>query len=231
MRTRPRLRTESNGWPVRASLFIVMTAQHVFRVKGSLTAPTMIPLGPGGGPPLTLEPRPRLVSSVQGYGDIGLAFVVPPDPIAPDRATTGDPNWMPALIVADVPVDGDFNDALARAEVLIKDVIDLTSFTLAAPVWLGPIDAIDVTRPISVNDERDCQIWSSPPFGRFARGIAMSGVHGQTTVGLPTESPLEFGPRERAALRWFIKSLGTDLVHDQFIFLWITLESSVTCQT
>jgi len=25
-------------------------------------------------------------------------------------------------------------------------------------------------------------------------------------------------------LRWFVKALGTDLLHDQFIFLWMALE-------
>ncbi len=51
----------------------------------------------------------------------------------------------------------------------------------------------------------------------------MQSIVGFSLLALPYAVP-SFAPRKAAALRWFVKSLSTDLLHDEFMFLWIALE-------
>jgi hypothetical protein len=51
----------------------------------------------------------------------------------------------------------------------------------------------------------------------------MQAIQGRMFGQLPDSLEVE-GSKIAAALRWFVKALSTDLLHDQFIFLWIALE-------
>lgn len=51
----------------------------------------------------------------------------------------------------------------------------------------------------------------------------MQAIQGRLLGELPASVEIE-DSKTAAVLRWFVKSLGTDLLHDQFIFLWIALE-------
>ena len=66
-------------------------------------------------------------------------------------------------------------------------------------------------------------VFAGSPFGRFQRGIDMQAVRGQLHGRLPAKLDMS-DSRDSAALRWFAKSLATDVLHDEFIFLWIALE-------
>jgi hypothetical protein len=51
----------------------------------------------------------------------------------------------------------------------------------------------------------------------------MEAIRGSQFGYLPDISVVQ-SSRVAAAVRWFAKALSTDLIHDQFIFLWIALE-------
>jgi hypothetical protein len=51
----------------------------------------------------------------------------------------------------------------------------------------------------------------------------MQSIHGEMMGELPDIAALG-DSRRAAAFRWFVKSLETARLHDQFIFLWIALE-------
>ena len=126
-------------------------------------------------------------------------------------------------LVADVTVDGGPEEAVERAGPCVhgRSLISLPfeprqSSSALSMFWIPPSPSLSV---MSGPFKSSVVL----PFDRFVRGITMTGVCGLAVASLP--KPLApSGPRESAALRWFIKSLHTNLLHDQFIFLWIALE-------
>jgi hypothetical protein len=51
----------------------------------------------------------------------------------------------------------------------------------------------------------------------------VSAIQGRVLGELPESVDIP-DSKTAAVLRWFVKALGTDVLHDQFIFLWIALE-------
>ena len=126
-------------------------------------------------------------------------------------------------VIADVSSEHGAAAALDDVGAVLSPILDMASFLLAAPVRLGQIQVVDITPPLTVGDMREMQIHSSAPFDRNARGVSMQALAGLSSLALPLTVPL-IAARAAAALRWFVKSLSTDVLHDEFIFLWIALE-------
>ena len=200
-----------------------MVSPRVFRITGSLLTPTLVAMPADGGPPSTLELSPRLTPSVGHYGGMTMAFVTPSTSVEWSDIAMQDPNWRVMEVIADVSSEHGAAAALDDVGAALRPILDMASFLLAAPVSLGQIQVVDITPPLTVGDIRETQIYGSAPFDRNARGVSMQALAGLTSLALPLAVPL-IAARAAAALRWFVKSLSTDLLHDQFIFLWIALE-------
>lgn len=200
-----------------------MTSQQVFRVTGVLLTPALIAMPAGGGLPSKLEPIPRLTASVGHYGGMTMAFLSPSTPVEWPGVAVHDPNWRVMEVIADVSTEHGAAAALDDVGAVLSPILDMASFLLAAPVRLGQIQVVDITPPLTVGDMREMQIHSSAPFDRNARGVSMQALAGLSSLALPLTVPL-IAARVAAALRWFVKSLSTDLLHDQFMFLWVALE-------
>jgi hypothetical protein len=133
-----------------------------------------------------------------------------------------DPGHALMDLVAEVVAE-DPSSAVESVEVPVTILIDLLSFQMGAFIGIDQVNAIDVTPPVAVGDTRTLHVWGGSPFGRFQRGVDMGAVRGQGLGQFP--STLDVGNwRAAAALRWFVKSLSTQFLHDEYIFLWIALE-------
>jgi hypothetical protein len=113
--------------------------------------------------------------------------------------------------------------AVSSAGPLIESIIDLMSFEMAAPFVVGQVNFTDITPPLAVGDEREFGLYAAPPFSLFERSEEMQALQGSVYGELPESIEVE-DSKVAAALRWSVKALGTDVRHDQFIFLWIALE-------
>jgi hypothetical protein len=128
-------------------------------------------------------------------------------------------------LVADVQVpakEHSFSEAVERYSPVFGAVIDLLAFDMAAVPEVAHVTMIDISPPVSIGDERTAHSFSSPPFDRYMRSREMLAIQGRLLGELPESIDLD--SKTSAALRWFVKALGTDVLHDQFIFLWIALE-------
>jgi hypothetical protein len=199
-----------------------MTLQ-VFRVTGFVLTPTLIAIPPGGGFPSKLEPIPRLMPSVAHYGGMTVAVQTPTTPVEWPGIAIHDPNWRVMELIADAPTDQGATAAVDDVGAVLVPILDMASFLLGSAVRLGQVEVIDISPPLALGENREMQIYSSAPFDRNVRGISMQAVAGLSSLALPVAVP-SFSPRAAAALRWFVKSLSTDLLHDEFMFLWIALE-------
>jgi hypothetical protein len=126
-------------------------------------------------------------------------------------------------LLADVEGDDSWS-AFRRFGPNLEAIVDLMSFQMGATISIGQADTVDITPPVSIGDERSVDFFAMCPFDRNARQVEMQSIQGLVWGQLPDISVIH-DSRVAAALRWFIKSLSTVLLHDQFIFLWIALET------
>ncbi len=120
----------------------------------------------------------------------------------------------------------DFNTACERAGPMFDRLLDELMFKMQAPIGLGQLNAVDVTPPRRVGEERDFWMFASYPFDRYARTVGVGATRAETVPRL-SEAYVEIPDAARAALRWYTKSLETQFAHDAFMFLWIAMESLV----
>lgn len=113
--------------------------------------------------------------------------------------------------------------AVQRVEAYLDVVLDLLSFGLYAPLRVGQVETLDIASPVSVGDKRNGSIWGSAPFGTSTRGVDLGSINGTPFATLRGSMPT-YDSRTAAALRWFNKALGTEFLHDKFMFMWIALE-------
>jgi hypothetical protein len=192
-----------------------------WRVRVLFGAPTVVPMPPGGGLPTQLHFESRMPVQARRCGNVVVAVqAAPPMPLPPGSV----PNPQVALcnLVADV-VATDPHGAVLALSTTVESIIDLMSFEMGTSLPLGQTEVVDITDPVAVGDEREIMIFSGSPFDRNVRQVEMQAIQGLALGRLPD---LEAIPDSKAAaaLRWFVKSLDTLLLHDQFIFLWIALE-------
>lgn len=195
-------------------------ATRRWRVEALVFAPAATKLAPDGGFPETLEFESRLSPQARIYGGTPVAIRELPkdDP----RREGLPPDVEPVALFAEVDAP-DPPEAVATAGRTFEPLIDLMSFDMGCPLALGQVMAIDVSPPLSSGEQRDMAIFASSPFDVNARSVEMSAIQGRLSGELPGSIDLS-DSKDAAALRWFVKALGTQVLHDQFIFLWIALE-------
>jgi hypothetical protein len=154
------------------------------------------------------------------YGDVPVAIRSAPETFA--KQFEANPHVQPKLLSMDIAASN-HQLAIERASPIVEAIIDLMSYEMGAPLAVGQVDFTDVTPPIAVGDERETGFFAAAPFSPYERGTEMEAIQGRLLGQLPES--IDIGDSKiAAALRWFVKALGTDLRHDQFIFLWIALE-------
>jgi hypothetical protein len=197
---------------------------NIWRVSTTLLAPTYVPANPQGGLPERLKFESRMPEQTTVYGDIPVAIIKPRDGRPPLPPYSQNPQIECVELVADVPAGNDAFSAIERLAPVMGSLVDLMSFDMGTSLGIGPMDALDITPPVSIGEERAFSSFSSSPFDRHMRSVDMGSVQGSLFAQLPRS--IEIADSKTAAiLRWFVKSLDTDLLHDQFIFLWIALET------
>jgi hypothetical protein len=117
-------------------------------------------------------------------------------------------------LVSDVTAGEDPMPAVRTLEVPVTILLDLLSFQMGAAIGIEQMNAIDVTPPVAVGESRTFHSWGGSPFGQFQRGVDMETVRGQLLGEFPTSIDIE-DERVAAALRWFVKALSTQFLHDQ----------------
>jgi hypothetical protein len=114
-------------------------------------------------------------------------------------------------------------DAAEKVAGVLESLVDIMGFEMGAPILIGQVEILDITPPIAVDDEREYSTFASLPFSSNIESLETETILGRLEGELP-DIMLIADSRHAAALRWFVKSLGTARLHDQFIFLWIALE-------
>jgi len=174
----------------------------------------------------TLEFCSRLAEQARQYEDITVAVQKPANENPLHNTQFGQLEQIE--LVADVPTlasgqRDSYHSAIERFSPVFETLIDLMAFDMGAVPRLGQADIIDVTPLAAVGDNRTAAQFSAPPYDRYTRAVEMSAIQGRLIGELP-EAVDTLDSKTAAALRWFVKALGTELLHDQFIFLWIALE-------
>ncbi len=205
-----------------SELDAVGTVARLWRVTTALIVPTQAPMAPDGGLPQKLEFHSRMPEQTQVYGDITIAIRKPREADYSQLYGNNPQNEVVEL-VADVPAGSEVMSAIEKLAPMLESLVDLISFEMGASLGLGQMTVTDITPPLSIGDERASSIFTGSPLDRNARAVEMQAIQGVLLGQLPERTNV--GDRKTAAvLRWFTKALSTDLLHDQFIFLWIALE-------
>jgi hypothetical protein len=187
----------------------------------------LVPKYRGETPPVggTLEFYSRLPEQARQYDDITVAVQKPANENTLYNTQFGQLEQIE--LVADVPTltsgQDSYHGAIERFSPVFETLIDLMAFDMAAVPAVGQLEIIDVTPPVAVGDERTEVSFTAPPYDRYIRAVEMLAIRGRLIGELP-EAVDTFDSKTAAVLRWFVKALSTDLLHDQFIFLWVALE-------
>jgi hypothetical protein len=194
----------------------------MWRLRATLIVPASVLLPPGGGLPQTLQFQSRVPEQVRDYGTYRVALRSADD--SPEAAMySQQPGITLVDLLTDVTSDEDAWSAVGAFGPTLEAIVDLMTFEMGSPIYVGQTDLIDVTPPVSVGDERAHNTFAANPFDKNARQVEMQAIQGLALGRLPDISLVK-NSRVAASLRWFTKSLSTVLLHDQFIFLWIALE-------
>jgi hypothetical protein len=199
-----------------------MTKGRVWRIRTVLLSPTYSLAGLDGGLPEGLEFQSRMPEQTKVYGDITVATQKLVDGKLAELYG-GNPQIELVRLAADVPAGQEVFSAVEKLAPVFEELLDLLMFDMGCQLGVGQMDVTDITPPLSVGEDRATAIFNTPPFHRHAQAVEMQTIQGRLLGQLPDS--LAIGDSKTAAvLRWFVKSLGTNLLHDQFIFLWIALE-------
>jgi hypothetical protein len=172
----------------------------------------------------TLQFHSRIHEQARKYGDVAVAVQKRANQ---DSRYGTDPRFEQINLIADVPIlagsPNPHHSVIEKFTPVFETLIDLMAFEMAAVPTIGQVDMIDITPPIAADEERSSISYSAPPFDRYIRSVELGAITGRVIGELP--ATVDFLDSKTAAvLRWFVKALGTNLLHDQFIFLWIALE-------
>jgi hypothetical protein len=125
------------------------------------------------------------------------------------------------VVIAEAETD---RAALEVASPIVDEVIEDLSFKSQFAVRPLMTSIHDVTTPVSVGDVRAFSQLAGYPLPAFLQSVALGHVAIAPEAQLPASVP-ERENHVLAARGWYAKSLSTPFVADQFIFLWIALES------
>jgi hypothetical protein len=195
-----------------------------WRAYAALAFPKeLVAIEPGdapGEPPKRFGTASRIVPSEQTLPD-GTRVAL--------RKWTGQPlagfdaQAEPAELLVEVTA-ASAGEALERSQPIFERIIDRLAFDLQEAVPIAHVDFIDVTGSPELGEQREFMTFTSSPIDKFAASIPLGQVVSVRLPQLQSEYP-EREPHVASALRWYVKALGAPFLHDQFIFLWIALES------
>jgi hypothetical protein len=195
---------------------------HTWRVKTTLIVAKYQANQPAVGE--TLQFASRLPEQARKYGGVPVAVRKPISEMA--GLYPPNPSLEQIELIADVQVpakEQSYTDAVERFSPLFGTLIDLLAFDMAAVPGVGQVDMIDISPPAAMGEERSTILFSEPPFDRYMRSNELLSVQGRLIGELP-QSVDGLDSKTSAVLRWFVKAISTNVLHDQFIFLWIALE-------
>lgn len=198
---------------------------RVWRVEARIPFPVGIAAVEAADEPGALPARIGPTSRVpRGSAEInGLVYELS---VAHAPAPTSDPLFSPES--ARVVVRAQASSAWEAASVIqpgLERILENLAFQMQVVLIPAELEVLDVTPPVAPGDDREVAVYADgEPLAAFRRlrdlgapaGLA-SGDLRVAAEGIP--APLS------AAQRWYIKSLATPFEHDQFIFLWIALET------
>ncbi len=194
-----------------------------WRVSVVLVVPRLVLAGADSELPVRLEFVSRVHDQARQYGDVPVA--IRPADAAMAAAMYGvEPSGpLEAVeLVLDIAADDEPSTVIATAEPLVNTIVDQLSFQLATQIGVGQVRVVDITPPAKVGDRRRFQAYGGgSPFERNAT-VEMQAVQGAQIAELPAS--VDIDRKTAAVLRWYVKAGNTNLLHDQFIFLWIALE-------
>jgi hypothetical protein len=209
--------------PLTALYSITMekTVERSWRVEAIMAFPTEIPLAPGGGLPERIEPQSRVPS--QTHDVCGTRVGLRPATDAEAEHREQHPNFSWGTMIAEVTAP-EAAVAYERAVDAMEAVVESLSFQIQSPLQIHGIEAIDVTPPVEVGDDREFGQLTGYPLRRFRpASLQMTGVWTQVVPDLGVELAT-LDRRQRAALDWYLKALAAPYQVDQFMFFWIALE-------
>jgi hypothetical protein len=166
------------------------------------------------------EKRSRVPQTSGTFG--GCQVAVAPTELA---AFQSDGLQEPAAAVFVLNADQADQSLIGAATVVIEDFVETMSFQLQQIVPVVQLEALDVTAPVAVGDEREGLLFPYPnglPLPKFGRSIQMGGI---VTQLVPDVAPLEpADARVEAALGWHLKAMTSPFLSEQFMLNWVALE-------
>jgi hypothetical protein len=197
---------------------------HTWRVKTLLIVPKYQSNQPAVGE--TSQYASRLPEQARNYGGIPVAVRKPATEIPIPGLYPPNQSLEQIELVADVQVpakEHSFTDAVERFSPVFGTLVDLLAFDMAVVPGFGQVDMVDISPPVSVGDERFATSFSELPFDRYMRSNELLSSAGRLIGELP-ESVDGLDSKASSVLRWYVKASSTNVLHDQFMFLWIALE-------
>ena len=127
-------------------------------------------------------------------------------------------------VVTEVRATSPF-DAARKVQPGLERLLENLSFQMQAALIPGQIDVLDVTPPVAAGDEREVALYHrGEPLTAF-RQFQDFGLPQGLDVGDLALAAVELPNALRAAQRWYTKALASPFEHDQFMCLWIALET------
>jgi hypothetical protein len=146
--------------------------------------------------------------------------------ITPTQLQNVDPDGRYELASALFKLDAeDADSAIVRATTIIEDLVETFSFQSQQLVPVVQFEALDVTPPVALGDEREGVLFPYPhglPLPKFRGSNQLGGV---ATQLVPTLMQLNVpDSRVDAALGWHLKAMASPFIAEQYMLNWIALE-------
>lgn len=201
---------------------MTMTNCAIWRITAGLRVPIALvgSADSSGGPPKQFVRRSRIPKDVTlNVNGIAVTY-------GKWRGTAllGDGPYELARLTLRVE-DADPMNAVESVAQLLEDIVDDLSFQFQESVEIVVLEALDVSQPLKVGDERRCLQFPHPIGFPSAKHIFSDPIQNLVTSPSPSLRPQEdYAPRTRAALRWYCKGLSARYDSDRFVFYWIAVE-------
>jgi len=134
--------------------------------------------------------------------------------------------WSWGAVTLDVLAESS-HEEIERGMNSLEAAMESLSFQFQAALKLDSLEALDVSPPVAEGDEREMELYPigiGYPLRRYrAASVPLTGVVTERVPDLGL-AMADLNDQQRAALDWYLKSLGALHQMDQFIFLWIAAE-------
>jgi hypothetical protein len=193
--------------------------------KWRVVAGVSFPMGSNIGPDGTLPERLEFTSRLPEAERVDLPGVQVTlggwqrDPAVAEWVEKG--RELGSLIV-DLEADHGL-DVIDRAGPVLERLLDDLMFRLHDPLPIVFLEAIDVTEPVAVGEERDVVVFNENPLWKFSQSVPLGNIFTESTVRLREDMP-GLPDKAQRALDWYIKALLMQFDVDRFMFMWVAVE-------